>query len=666
MNISLIWSGWYVFKQTMLVFMNIGDRQVEVPYGNAIGSNYIKDIIDIHKDIDAQVNITIADKYVAVIDNYINFLKDVKSDPITDKQYMKLCFSLYTYFDDGVYFKYLLQQLFDNWSHLSEMLYYDINNNSDIKQLQWLLFPHCPYHFLPKYGYIDNSEFMDKWQKTVNSNICVNGNERYINKLSKCVRNIFHTINGKSVGAGRKTTYYESGRICSIIECQNDKNGKKLHGVTKFWYDTQREIDDQQNLKEECYYDNDKKCGVERKWNLDTQTGQHHLVLENYYVDDKLHGVSKAYYDTDNDHNGGRYGLKYEYNYVNGCKHGLCKEWYNNTTNSPRNETYYVNDKKCGLYKAWDGHGNCSLTFEGQYLDNKKHGWWKLWHNNNIHSLRSEGKFINDEQHGWWKQWYDNDKHSLEGEGEFINGVRRGLWRGWYNNEQSSLEFEGHYNNGEKVGLWMGWHDGDKHTVAAEIHYDNGYHKEWYNNEQQTAGIPQGEELRHTLECEGQYVNCKKHGLWTHWYNDHAHTIMSEQYYDNGKSYGVYNRWYDNEQHTLECQGGYDEDGKLHGVWMEWYDNIDHTTTRETHYEHDKNCGPKRSWYDNINHTLEYETYYMDNRKHGPHREWFDDEQHTVKVQGYYNNHAKHGLWYQYDIDGNVISATHYLRGEEQ
>jgi len=236
------------------------NKEFDIPYSEDVtisGSEYIKDVVVSFSNKD--VAISIPDKYCTVIDNYVEFLKpkvsSVKGNqiPITSRERLLLCFQLNTLLIDENYFKYCVQQVFNNWSYMCNMVYNDFNDD-----LQWSFFVYCPYDFIPKY-LLGSSSFMKQWNelnqgKIINVN---NDNEVYYNNVE--------TINGhnqKLIRTYHTVNVNNKQEVLSRGESHIKEVGYKkeiLYYVNS------------NNIKSESYYVDNKKDGLWRRWYNDDQ-----------------------------------------------------------------------------------------------------------------------------------------------------------------------------------------------------------------------------------------------------------------------------------------------------------------------------------------------------------------------------------------------------------
>jgi len=317
-----------------------GNKESNIPYSNTLNSEYIKDIVDVSKDIN--VVIPIPDKYCSVINDYVNYLNG-NEVLIISKQRLILNFQLSTLFADESYFKYCIEQTLNNWSDVCVMVYNDFNDD-----LRWSFFLHSPYDFIPQY-LLDSNAFMTQWQEK-NQNIVIKvnrGSAVYYTNIKdedsseddgKVIKT-YHTVNGQEVGYKKVVKYYPNS---NIIMTEQHYVDSKLNGVWKEWYDTQREINDQHTLRYEGHYVDGKEDGVWRWW-YDTQreiNDQHTLRSEGHYVAGKLDGVWRHWYDND------QHTLLSEGYYVDCKLNGTWRWWYNNDQHTLMSEEYYVDGIK--------------------------------------------------------------------------------------------------------------------------------------------------------------------------------------------------------------------------------------------------------------------------------------------------------------------------------
>ena len=221
--------------------------------------------------------------------NYIKFLRNAtQPETITDIHRLKSCFVMETYFVDTMYFKYLMQQTFNNWNALSTVVYNEPNPD-----IQRRMFLSCPYEFILE-PYNSKQSFRGEWlEHNKNTSIVVNGNETYHthteyydNGVTKYIL-MYHTINEQRVGFRQEIKFYPSGNT----KWQKQYFNTKKQGLWRKWYDNEKHT-----LKEEYKYVNDKLHGTHLEW----YDGEHHtLYCKGQYLDDKMQGVWKIYYNNE-------------------------------------------------------------------------------------------------------------------------------------------------------------------------------------------------------------------------------------------------------------------------------------------------------------------------------------------------------------------------------
>jgi antitoxin component YwqK of YwqJK toxin-antitoxin module len=336
----------------MSIVFNIQNKLVKLPYDTAINSKYIQDML---RGFGNNMEIVIPTKYLNIVDNYVNFLYD-NFAIIRDRQYLKTCFIMSTYFEDDNYFNYLLQQLFDSWSYLFTIVYSNIT-----KELQWHILTHCPYDFLPSH-FTKNARFIRQWEKINNNKVVtINGEDKYyINYQVNIFSNTsyvstelenYHTIGGKTVGDHLVSDYYDNGQ-----------------------------------LNYRSHYVNGEKQGLSEHWH---ENGQ--LAYLNYWNDNLQHGSWRQWYQNGQ--------AEFLHQYMDGKRQGLWEGWYNNS-GQPYYHGHFVDGKKQGLWEEWYSTGQARYC--GHWVNNNKQGLWQEWYENG--QLRSHGHYVNDERQGLWDE----------------------------------------------------------------------------------------------------------------------------------------------------------------------------------------------------------------------------------------------------------------------
>jgi len=444
------------------------NKEFSIPYDEETNSSeYIKDIVKSFNNVG--IAIPIPDKYYSVIDNYSKYVKDNKI-PITSRKRLFLCFQLSTLFIDEDYFKYCVQQVFNDWSYMCVIVYNTFNDD-----LQWSFFVHSPYDFIPKL-LLDNEVFMKLWNET-NQNIITNvnnGNEIYYsNVVTMSVSNskhitTYHTVNDnsshkrvKEVGYMREIVYYPAN---INIMTDNSYIDHIQTGVSRIWFNNEHNT-----LKSEEYYVNGKRDGITKEW---YDNDQHSLMFESHYVNGVLHGAWTQWYDTQREINV-QQTLKSERYYVDGKPNGWCRQWYNTQREINTQHTEGIpqtagmsNRENTDSYPTEITMRVMASTSETSEREDLRCACF--------HTLKTEVYYINYKLNGVWREWYDNIQHTLELESHYVNGVLHGAWTQWYNNEQHTIESECQYDNEKPVGLWRMWYDDEGHTLKSEENFVDG------------------------------------------------------------------------------------------------------------------------------------------------------------------------------------------------
>ena len=362
----------------MFVTLDVNGQLVTVPYETSVNSELIKERVD-SVGVECIISFPTNTK-TDVAWNYVKFLMNSsqenqdsnssssQQETVDDVDKLKMCFVMETYFVDVKYFKYLMQQVFNNWFTYYKPVIIG-EPNPDIQRRMLLL---CPYEFVPETymmrplffkqwlkcnsevkitlnhkSTLTNHEFKSQMLPSSNGNTISNGSssngssEVYYNdivydndKMSYLI--VYHTVDDNRVGINRQIKFYPSGAIQYQKQYLNDNN----HGVWRWWYDNE-----QHTLQSESEYCNGQEQGV-RRWWYDTQreiNEQYTVKSEVEYVNNKKHGSCKEWYDNDN------HTLKWETYYDNGNQHGLSIKWYNNKQHTVKERGKYHNDKKHGM-----------------------------------------------------------------------------------------------------------------------------------------------------------------------------------------------------------------------------------------------------------------------------------------------------------------------------
>ena len=463
----------------MFVTFNVNGNLIITPYDTAVKSEFIKNLlVDIGID---NTHVYIPDKYYDVIDNvttckphlqnYISFLnygvsqdvnltssQDVNQtlnqdtnehvdnsvkhntsnvvnssniglDIIQNKELLRLCFDVYSYFLDMNYFRYLLKQLFDNWSCVGDIICGQDCVNPDL-QREILLY--CPYDMLPQH-YIDDKCFFNLWlNNNRNKTIIINGNsnggscQMYHNDFviseliairdensnndddlcyhSGSTLTLYHTVDGQECGFKKMFTYYLGDN--SLYECEYFD--RIQHGIWKQWSKSGR-------LSLCGEYQHGNKTGVWTTW------------CERYRQDDNNITNNDSTNGNDDDNSHYDYVVLCTCTYVDGKKHGWERRWHVN-----------------------EGCVNYALAYEIEYRNDMKHGMCTYWHNNEQHTIKEECQYINNVHHGLRKVWYDDEQHTLKQQVIYING-KSAIDTKYHINGQPDTDMLIHYMEGREL-----------------------------------------------------------------------------------------------------------------------------------------------------------------------------------------------------------------------
>jgi len=202
-------------------------------------------------------------------------------------------------------------------------------------------------------------------------------------------------------------------------------------------------------------------------------------------------------------------GLMSVVDHLEGSAYMLVKAY--NPRGEMISEGHYRESKQDGeIIKAKDGlwkfYENQALKSEEEFLLNVQHGTYKVYYSNG--KVAEEAIYRNGEKDGPWRQYFESGK--LRGEGDSSKGHFEGKVTYYHPNGVKLIE--GKYVRGLKDGTWI------KFTSSGEIEVvssfamgelkaercENGVFMKYYAN-----GIP---------ESEYEYVNGKKDGPFTEWY----------------------------------------------------------------------------------------------------------------------------------------------------
>ena len=250
-------------------------------------------------------------------------------------------------------------------------------------------------------------------------------------------------INGQI--QGEKKCYRYNNSISSI-ELYVDG---KLHGISKYYYDTPAE-----KIFIELYSVNGLEYGEEKIFN---KKGD--LLFTNYYKNGFYDGIVQKYSVYDNK-------LISITTYKNGKKDGLCKEFSDD--GKIKKSYYYKNGKKHGLYTIYCQNSLSKKKYKLfiQYEDGNKQGFMYRYVDNKIIHLN---KYINNRIIGY--SFYFEDDNDIFNENKYID-FRKGYSysHNKYNvNVKNILNYDGKYNENIKKCCYYCYYDTKLISVRLEI-----------------------------------------------------------------------------------------------------------------------------------------------------------------------------------------------------
>ena len=192
-------------------------------------------------------------------------------------------------------------------------------------------------------------------------------------KQFKCLRTTVNVTNEpKFVSHGMSKHWervvYHDGNKVKHVEAEYNFVDGKLHGDTKSYFNNCNIVDIHTK------FENGIKNGYELQYHINGK-----LSVSTYYTNGKRTGDWKSWYWTGN--------LQIEASFDNeGNKHGVYCEYYNRTNNSKSREYHFNHGVECGTFKAWykppvtDGSdmNNIKPLYEHTFNDNA-HYYYKEW-----------------------------------------------------------------------------------------------------------------------------------------------------------------------------------------------------------------------------------------------------------------------------------------------
>ena len=415
----------------------------------------------------------------------------------------------------------------------------------------------------------------------------------------------------------------------------NYKNGKK-DGLYKSWYsngDIQEEINYSDGKKEGLYrswysngdiqkeinYSDGKKHGRCRKWNVSGDTVENRIYKDDFPLEvnySEIEWKNGIYYHKNSstrfsgllkDHTKKGWLIK-EYNFLDGKKSGLCREWYSDGEegccfgywNGPNGIVEIIKEKSNADYEEDEVEIEETrpdrisfalevfevkeirkikvgqLKYECNYKTGNRVGICRMWHSDG--ELYKKTSYRDDIIDGTDSTWHE---HGV------LNCVMN-YKNGKLNDEVKLWNFDGDlirkvfYKDGFIDGLDSLWYQQEVEGLTPKIKYVKNYikdkldgeFKEWFIN---------GQLKSKTLYLEG-YIE----DLYRTWWSNGQ--LRSEGYSYAGVNEGKHKTWYENGK--LESEKNY-LDGNLRGVYRQWYEN------GQLKRSENSSTGQVKEWYEN-------------------------------------------------------------------
>lgn len=469
--------------------------------------------------------------------------------------------------------------------------------------------------------------------------------------------NVFYYPDGQKSSEGR----FENGKPEGFWINYYKNGGKRSEGkreqhlLDSTWVffdregDTVKKIDYKDGIKSGFTYKYEAAYGADSSKNM-------FLKSKELFYQDKQNGTSYCYNQN---------WLKYTFNYENGKRHGMGKE-------------YNAEGRVISLYKYFKGFLIEAATINRRDSQGRKQGRWVEFYSNGNKKL--EVYYRNGKKNGYYREYnrggtlisetrYENDSlltaektqkekiktqyketywenGKLKYTGAFKEDKPVGIHKEYAKdgslksakeyNEDSELVGEGLFNTkGKKTARWLLYYPNDQKKASGK--FRNGKrHGKWQ------FFFENGE-----LEQEGFYHGGKLDGEWR-WYYPGGN-LLKVEYYVNDKLEGKYAE-FDQQGDTIQ-RGTY-FDGVKNG---DWYYNVgDHTEVGS--YKYGLKQGIWKHYYDNGE--LSFEGNYVDSAEEGIHRWYYDTGK--LKERGRYILGKKEGKWRKYNPDGSLFMIMKY------
>ena len=376
-------------------------------------------------------------------------------------------------------------------------------------------------------------------------------------------------------------------------------------------------------IREEINYSDGKKHGRCRKWNVSGDTVENRIYKDDFPLEvnySEIEWKNGIYYHKNSstrfsgllkDHTKKGWLIK-EYNFLDGKKSGLCREWYSDGEegccfgywNGPNGIVEIIKEKSYEDYEENEVEFEEAeeeinmdneimtieefevketqkikvgqLKYECNYKTGNRVGICRMWHSDG--ELYKKTSYRDDIIDGTDSTWHE---HGV------LNCVMN-YKNGKLNDEVKLWNFDGDlirkvfYKDGFIDGLDSLWYQPEVEGLTPKIKYVKNYKKgkldgdfkEWFIN---------GQLKSKTLYLEG-YIE----DLYRTWWSNGQ--LRSEGYSYAGVNEGKHKTWYENGK--LESEKNY-LDGNLRGVYKQWYEN------GQLKRSENSNTGEVKEWYKN-------------------------------------------------------------------
>ena len=674
---------------------------------------------------EAIVQIPLPDRFATVITVYTDYLQQISSSSTTSvdtvsplasslstkvdltREQLRLNFELADFLDDDGYFDYTLQQLFDNWSSMSELVY-DSTNIS--KPLQYRILLQCPRDFLPD-NYVEDEVFMRSWLSGKSRTVVVNGTNLYtINEFSfdsggrKIIMNYQTVMSPQESSQGGefyvgilyiniywptdviKQLYHQQVEVCKA-SASPDTNRINIDGklfLTEFDAD---KIDG--NIMS-VTVDDRPQYDIQLAFEADAVAVKRQLVSETFaklvsrFPLSSLHDDSDSSSWTDDsvsDNGSGSddddlasLSLSSDSDDDDNDNHSDDEDNHHDNVIINNEEFNFSGDDSnsdaCSIYGCCDGccinsdnsssssSSSCNVDYVEHDDNNLPHKiWW---------TIKDYKKLLPDciTEHGRWRVWYNTGQ--LMQVRHYDHGKKVGQWCGYYQSQQVDADGGDHDNGNYDGDGGNDGNDGDN-TIITTI-TDNS-----------TIVEQKGDDKSQPIKAFEINFNSRgeSHGQWLTYHKNGQ--VSADNQYKSNLRFGDWHDYSASGKLTGECH--YDDRGRKQGLcteeraycdsstYINYVDNRKHGRYEErdrdgklviqASYLNGKLHGERREYYDNgqLNELQQYEH----GRECGVYESYYKGGQ--ISIQAEYLNGCLHGLYQTWNEHGQPINCQMYNKG---